>query len=496
VRPPGFDIAEGSTLLRAGDVLGSAELGLLGYAGWPAVQVRRAARVAVLSTGDELLDPLAPAAHGAGLRGGCVFDSNRPALLAAVLAAGARPIDLGVARDGPAALDAALDAALGAHDADVLVCSGGVSMGDRDLVKPLLARRGATHFGKVWMKPGKPLTFATVPRATAAPGAPAGARAPLLVFGLPGNPVSAYVCFHLVVLPALRQMQGASSPGLRRVAATTVAPIQLDPERPEYHRATLVSGARGWEAHSTGGQISSRLLSCSGADALLELPPAAASLPAGTRVSALLIGDVRSGAGWRHDALPHPIDPLAADGAHAGGGGSGGFRLALVCGADAASSAAAERTSAWLTARLAPDCWQAVRLTLPAEAAADESVCAQALRPLLEGEGTCGLLLLFGATGPAGTGLAAATRALTSRAIPSLGSVLRAACLPHAPAAALLGASCDAALAGSSLLLSLPAAAAAAEAGLAALLPSLPHALAQAGAPGLLRLRSSLSLGR
>ena len=496
VRPPGFDIAEGSTLLRAGDVLGSAELGLLGYAGWPAVQVRRAARVAVLSTGDELLDPLAPAAHGAGLRGGCVFDSNRPALLAAVLAAGARPIDLGVARDGPAALDAALDAALGAHDADVLVCSGGVSMGDRDLVKPLLARRGATHFGKVWMKPGKPLTFATVPRATTAPGAPAGARAPLLVFGLPGNPVSAYVCFHLVVLPALRQMQGASSPGLRRVAATTVAPIQLDPERPEYHRATLVSGARGWEAHSTGGQISSRLLSCSGADALLELPPAAASLPAGTRVSALLIGDVRSGAGWRHDALPHPIDPLAADGAHAGGGGSGGFRLALVCGADAASSAAAERTSAWLTARLAPDCWQAVRLTLPAEAAADESVCAQALRPLLEGEGTCGLLLLFGATGPAGTGLAAATRALTSRAIPSLGSVLRAACLPHAPAAALLGASCDAALAGSSLLLSLPAAAAAAEAGLAALLPSLPHALAQAGAPGLLRLRSSLSLGR
>ena len=89
----------------------------------------------------------------------------------------------------------------------------------------------------------------------------------------------------------------------------------------------------------------------------------------------------------------------------------------------------------------------------------------------------------------AGTGLAAAARALTSRAIPSLGSVLRAACLPHAPAAALLGASCDAALAGSSLLLSLPAAAAAAEAGLAALLPSLPHALAQAGAPGLLRLR-------
>jgi len=85
VRPPGFDIAEGSTLLRAGDVLGAAELGLLGYAGAPAVQVRRAARVAVLSTGDELLDPLAPAAHGAahGLRGGCVFDSNRPALLAA-----------------------------------------------------------------------------------------------------------------------------------------------------------------------------------------------------------------------------------------------------------------------------------------------------------------------------------------------------------------------------------------------------------------------------
>lgn len=169
-------------------------------------------------------------------------------------------------------------------------------MGDRDLVKPLLARGGAVHFGRVCMKPGKPLTFATL----AAPGGRG-----VLVFGLPGNPVSSFVCFHLVALPALRKMGGWAAPGLRRVRVLTTAPLRLDPERPEYHRATLcygppppalaaAAGAGGcvWYALSTGNQISSRLLSARSANALLELPRAAGVLPTGSEVSALIIDDL------------------------------------------------------------------------------------------------------------------------------------------------------------------------------------------------------------
>ena len=162
----------------------------------------------------------------------------------------------------------------------------------------------------------------------------------------------------------------------------------------------------------------------------------------------------------------------------------------MLCSAeDAASSGAAERACAALAARLLPGSWLAVRRAVPASATADE--CAAALRQLLHGPRPCGLVLVFGAEAAAAPGppLAAATAALTSRHVPSLASVLRAACLPHAPGAALVGASCDAALAGSCLLLSLPASAPAAEAGLASVLPALPHALAQAGAAGLLRLR-------
>jgi gephyrin len=195
-------------------------------------------------------------------------------------------------------------------------------MGDRDLIKPLLARDGSVHFGRVCMKPGKPLTFATLHAPSGEGGGEADAASaeggdgdnkggggrPVLVFGLPGNPVSSFVCFHLVVLPALRRMAGWAEPRLRRVRAFTTAPLKLDPERPEYHRATVaygpppsaiadkVSSPNGcvWYAVSTGNQISSRLLSARSANALLELPRAAGVVPAGTEVSALLIGDVRA----------------------------------------------------------------------------------------------------------------------------------------------------------------------------------------------------------
>eukprot|EP00878_Enallax_costatus_P031872 GHUV01034930.1.p1 GENE.GHUV01034930.1~~GHUV01034930.1.p1 ORF type:complete len:185 (+),score=66.12 GHUV01034930.1:387-941(+) len=167
-------------------------------------------------------------------------------------------------------------------------------MGDRDLLKPLLERKGQVHFGRVCMKPGKPLTFATLDLQD-------GRK--LLVFGLPGNPVSSFVCFNLVVVPALRKMSGWPQPQLRRIQVITTSALKLDPERPEYHRVVLqygrlpescaaASGQLGWYATSTGNQISSRLLSARSANALLELPKAEGVVEAGSTVSALLIDDL------------------------------------------------------------------------------------------------------------------------------------------------------------------------------------------------------------
>jgi len=174
-------------------------------------------------------------------------------------------------------------------------------MGDRDLIKPLLARDGQIHFGRVKMKPGKPLTFATLSLPAAPAGAPGAHSArSMLVFGLPGNPVSSFVCFNLVVLPALRKMAGWAQPMLRRVRVRLTAPLKLDPERPEYHRTTICYGACDalpgdggcWYAVSTGNQISSRLLSARSANALVELPQAEGALPKGAEVSALIIDDL------------------------------------------------------------------------------------------------------------------------------------------------------------------------------------------------------------
>ena len=206
-------------------------------------------------------------------------------LYAAVMAAGGVPLDLGIAGDTPAALQAKLEQGL--HAADVLLTSGGVSMGELDLIKPLLERAGQVHFGRIRMKPGKPLTFATV----------TVNDQKKLVFGLPGNPVSSLVTYYLFVVPALRQLAGWPVPHLCRLQAQLAQPLPLDVYRPEYHRATLIwdstlnEGRGGYLAVSTGSQASSRLLSMRTANALLELPQAEGTLPAGAVVSALWIGD-------------------------------------------------------------------------------------------------------------------------------------------------------------------------------------------------------------
>lgn len=289
VRPVGVDVAPGQIVLHRGDLLGPAELGILATVGTTRVPVHRRPVVGVLSTGDELVEPDAPLAPGQ------IRDSNRTSLLALVEAVGGTSLDLGIAGDEPDALANAIERGLG--QADILLTSGGVSMGDSDFVKPLLERAGKVHFGRLRMKPGKPLTFATAEKQYDL-AHKTGKGEPCLIFGLPGNPVSSMVTFLLLVAPAIRQMAGRVDPHWPKVQAELAQELALDAYRPEFHRATVRwdshvnDGQGGFLAASTGIQASSRLLSMRTANALLLLPIGEGVLPVGARVDALLIGEL------------------------------------------------------------------------------------------------------------------------------------------------------------------------------------------------------------
>lgn len=268
----GQDIAAGQAVLARGTMLGFAEIGLLATVGRTRVRVYRRPVVAVLATGDEVYEPDGPVFPG-GVR-----DSNRYALLAAAREAGCEVVSLGIARDDAGVQRAAILEAV--TRADVLLTSGGVSMGTRDLIKPLLAELGTVHFGRIAFKPGKPTTFATIARDTT----------PLLVFGLPGFPVSSLVSFEVFVRPALRRLQGDARPDRPRARVALREPIQPSPDRPEYQRVII-----GWDqgrltARSTGRQGSSRLLSLLGANGLLLVPPGTRRYEAGAELEALLTG--------------------------------------------------------------------------------------------------------------------------------------------------------------------------------------------------------------
>ncbi|KAI9679467.1 MAG: hypothetical protein M1817_005489 [Caeruleum heppii] len=283
VREVGSDIRAGDVILHRGERVSATggELGLLVSVGRREVVIYKRPVVGVLSTGDEIVshDRSSP------LRYGEVRDCNRPTILAAVRGWGFQAVDLGVASDKPGDLEQMLRDAL--RRVDVIVSTGGVSMGELDLLKPTIERSlgGEIHFGRVAMKPGKPTTFASLPYKDAS-----GTTATKLMFSLPGNPASAIVTLHLFVLPSLHHASGVNPAGLPTALVTLKHEVRPDPQRPEYHRAIVSVGKNGrLHASSTGGQRSSRIGSLRSANALLCLAAGATPLAPGTTVEALLM---------------------------------------------------------------------------------------------------------------------------------------------------------------------------------------------------------------
>lgn len=344
VRAAGSDVKPGQLLLRAGTVLRPLDIATCLSARVTALPVIPLPSVGIMSTGDEIRDPYNATASAAENQDDAVLDSNRPMLMAMAAAtlAPAAVHDCGLVPDTQEVIRAALLAAVSKHH--VLVTTGAVSMGDRDYVKPALealcAGTGHSHsgaassttagvsvsgrmlFGRLNMKPGKPTTAALL-RVTRDTDAPGATPHHCLVLALPGNPVSAAVCFHMLVAPTLRflcqapaSVSAASSAALWAgclppvVSVRTADALALDPERPEYHRAivwwhsrndstdssALASGGPGVPqglgelvARSTGSQASSRLASFTAANALLWLPAQARVLPQGSIVPAFLL---------------------------------------------------------------------------------------------------------------------------------------------------------------------------------------------------------------
>jgi molybdopterin molybdotransferase len=258
-------------VLSKGTRIGPAEVGLLATVGCHQVPVQRRPRVAVLATGDELVEPDQTPPPGA------VRDSNRYALIAAAQEAGGEVVWHAHARDDESELEQAMRDGLAT--ADVLMTSGGVSMGTRDLIKPILERLASIHFGRVSFKPGKPLTFATTSEGK-------------LAFGLPGFPVSSLVTFEVFVRPALLKLAGAANVLRPRVSAVLGHEVRPDSVRLEYQRARLSWENDRFVARTTGLQSSSRLMSIVGANALLEIQPGDQPLAAGTIVPALLLANL------------------------------------------------------------------------------------------------------------------------------------------------------------------------------------------------------------
>jgi molybdopterin molybdotransferase len=263
VRRAGGDIESGATVLAAGTRLNPMHLGLLASVGVDQPSMVRRPIVAVLSTGDELVPAGVPT-----LRPGAIHDSNRPMLVAALVELGAEVLDLGIVSDDARLLRSVLGEA--ASSADAVVTSGGVSMGEYDLVKQVLTELGQIEFWRVAMQPAKPFAFGRL------------VETPL--FGLPGNPVSVMVAYEQFVRPSLLRRMGAIRLFRPRSAAVLGAPVATNPDKEVFVRVRAAVGPDGTTAVPSGGQGSNILSALASADAFAVVPVGVGDLGTGSRV--------------------------------------------------------------------------------------------------------------------------------------------------------------------------------------------------------------------
>jgi molybdopterin molybdotransferase len=272
VRHPGEDLQRGAIALAKGRAVRPAELGLLASLGIGEVSVYRPLRVAFFSTGDELRSV------GSELGAGQIYDSNRYTIYGMLTRLGCDVLDMGVVKDEPALLEQAFKDA--AANADVVITSGGVSVGEADFVKQLMDKLGEVVFWKIAMKPGRPLAYGKI----------AGAH----FFGLPGNPVSVMVTFYQFVRDALLTLQGVTPvPPLPMLKAVCTSAIKKAPGRTEFQRGVLSAAADGvWTVRTTGEQGSGILKSMSDANCFIILGDHVGNVDAGAVVDVQILEGV------------------------------------------------------------------------------------------------------------------------------------------------------------------------------------------------------------
>ena len=267
VRPAGGDVGEGQPLGQPGVALHARHLGLFAAAGLEAVRCWRRPRVAVLSTGDELAEPGAPLAWGQ------IHDASQALLPAALTDLPVEVLGCWHSRDDTAALERTLGEMLEAG-ADALISTGGVSVGDADVLRPWLEQQGALTFHRLALKPGRPFSF----------GMLQGQRA---FFGLPGNPVSAFATFHLLVAPALRVLAGETLTPTLRLRGRLAKAVKKAPGRRDFQRGVFTATAQGFSVEAFSAQDSHLLSGLAEANCLLDLPLPEGDLPAGAEVTFL-----------------------------------------------------------------------------------------------------------------------------------------------------------------------------------------------------------------